>query len=223
MLASLKSVLEKAAATQSTELGTVYTAAEIAVLCETAHRHDMVVHLDGARLANAVAAQGGTIEVLRAMTVEAGVDVLSFGGTKNAMIGGEAVIFLNRDLGTRARFARKTVTQLPSKMRFIAAQFNALLGDELWLRLATHANRMTTRLYEATKMIPGVSYDLAPEVNSVFPVLPAAAIDRLREWSFFWDWNTSRHQVRWMTAWDTSESDVARFATGVREILASCN
>ena len=128
--------------TQSTELGTVYTADEIAALCDAAHRHGMRVHMDGARIANAVAAAGGTVAALRAMTADAGVDVMTFGGTKNGMLGGEAVVFLDPALGARGQYVRKTVTQLPSKMRFVAAQFNALLEDDLWLELAGHANRM---------------------------------------------------------------------------------
>ena len=206
--------------TQSTELGTAYTADEIAAVCDAAHRHGMRVHMDGARIANAVASGGGTIAALRAMTVEAGVDVMSFGGTKNGMLGGEAVIFLDTALGARGQYVRKTVTQLPSKMRFVAAQFNALLEGDLWLGLAGHANRMAAELHAAARELPGVDPGPAPAVNSVFPMLPPRAIAPLQAWSFFWDWDRSRHQVRWMTAWDTDPGDVATFATGVRQILA---
>ena len=209
--------------TQSTELGTLYTADEVAAICETAHRHGMRVHMDGARIANAVAATGGTLAALRALTVDAGVDVITFGGTKNGMLGGEAVVFLDAALGARGHYVRKTVTQLPSKMRFVAAQFNALLTDGLWIELAAHANAMATALHAATASVPGVELDAAPAVNSLFPCLPPDAIDPLRDWCFFWDWDTSRHQVRWMTAWDTSEEDVSRFAEGVRAILAQRN
>jgi threonine aldolase len=206
--------------TQSTELGAVYTADEVAALCERAHRDGMRVHMDGARIANAVAACGGTVAALRAMTVEAGVDVLTFGGTKNGLLGGDAVVYLNPDLARSARFVRKQVTQLPSKMRFVAAQFNAVLADGLWLELAAHANAMTTRLYELTRDIPGVHHTGAPAVNSVFPRIPAEAIAPLQEWCFFWPWDPASHQVRWMTAWDTTESDVATFAAGVRQLVA---
>jgi threonine aldolase len=205
--------------TQSTELGTVYTADEIGALCDAAHRIGMTVHLDGARLANATAALGGTIAALRSFTVDAGVDVISFGGTKAGLAFGEAVIFLNPRLAERAMFIRKQVTQLPSKMRFIAAQFNALLDDDLWLRLAEHSNRLAMRLYDATVDLPGITYDSPPQVNSVFPILPPALSAVLREWCFFWDWDTSRDQVRWMTAWDTTDDDVDRFAAGVRAVL----
>ncbi|HVE18037.1 MAG TPA: beta-eliminating lyase-related protein, partial [Ilumatobacteraceae bacterium] len=116
--------------TQSTELGAVYTADEVAALCDAAHGLGMVVHMDGARLANATAALGGTVAVARSFTVDAGVDVLSFGGTKAGLAGGEAVVFLNPSLAKRAKYVRKQVNQLPSKMRFVAAQFNALLEDD---------------------------------------------------------------------------------------------
>lgn len=206
--------------TQSTELGTLYTADEVAALCDAAHRMGMTVHLDGARIANATAALGGTISALRSFTVDAGVDVVSFGGTKAGLAFGEAVVFLNPDLARRAMFIRKQVTQLPSKMRFIAAQFNALLHDDLWITLAQHSNAMSTRLYEATVALPGLQYDAPPEVNSVFPVLPANVIKPLQDWCFFWDWDTSRNQARWMTAWDTTADDVDHFAAGVAAALA---
>jgi len=209
--------------TQSTELGTIYSIDEVAAICDTAHGHGMTVHMDGARIANAVAALGGTVETFRELTVHAGVDVISFGGTKNGMLGGEAVVFINPDLGARGQYIRKTVTQLPSKMRFISAQFNALLADDLWIRLAEHSNEMAQLLHRSTADIAKVSYDAGPQVNSVFPILPAGAIEPLRGWCFFWDWNVSRHQVRWMTAWDTTESDVHAFADGTAEILAQCN
>ncbi len=205
--------------TQSTELGTLYSPAEITALCETAHSMGMLVHLDGARIANATAALGGTVDALRSFTVDAGVDVVSFGGTKAGLAFGEAVVFLNSSLAARAAFIRKQVTQLPSKMRFIAAQFEALLADDLWIRLAAHANGLATRLHAATDGLPGLTYDAPPQVNSVFPTLPAALIGPLQEWCFFWDWDTSRNQVRWMTAWDTTVDDVDRFAAGVAAAL----
>lgn len=209
--------------TQSTELGTLYTAEEVAALCDRAHSMGMKVHLDGARIANAAAALGGSVGALRSFTVDAGVDVLSFGGTKNGLLGGEAVVYLDPELARVAPYVRKQVTQLPSKMRFIAAQFNAVLHDDLWLELATHSNAMADLLHRLTVDIAGVEHDGPPAVNSVFPCLPPAAIETLREWCFFWDWDVQRHQVRWMTAWDTTEDDVRLFATGVAEILARCN
>jgi threonine aldolase len=205
--------------TQSTELGSVYTADDIAALCDRAHAMGMKVHLDGARIANATAALGGTVDVLRSFTVDAGVDVVSFGATKAGAAFGEVVVFLDPALAERAVYLRKQVTQLPSKMRFVAAQMSALVEDDLWIRLARHANAMARRLYDATVGLPGVRYDAPPMVNSVFPMLPPAVIEPLRDWCFFWDWDPPRHQVRWMTAWDTTADDVDRFAAGVAAVL----
>jgi threonine aldolase len=209
--------------TQSTELGSVYTADEVAALCDTAHRLGMRVHLDGARIANATAALGGTVEALRSFTVDAGVDVVTFGGTKNGLLGGEAVVVFDPAIARPAEFVRKQVTQLPSKMRFVAAQFNALIGDGLWLDLAAHANAMTALLYDLTVDVPGVHHAGPPQVNSVFPTIPAAAIEPLRAWCPFYDWDQARRQVRWMTSWDTTDDDVGTFAAGLRQIIAKCN
>jgi threonine aldolase len=160
---------------------------------------------------------------LRRSTLEAGVDVLSFGGTKNGLLGGEAVVFLRPELARRADHLRKQVTQLASKMRFLAAQFEALLKDGLWLDLARSANAMTARLYQAISVIPGLDPGPAPAVNSMFPILPRDVVDRLREWSFFWDWDATRGQVRWMTAWDTTPEDVDRFVAGVTVATSAAN
>jgi threonine aldolase len=207
--------------TQSTEMGTLYTPDEVAALCDTAHRMGMLVHLDGARIANATAALGGTIDVLRSFTVDAGVDVVSFGATKAGAAFGEAVVFLNPALASRAMFIRKQVTQLPSKMRFVAAQLLALLDDDLWLDLAQHSNSMARRLYDATVHLDGVRFDAPPQVNSVFPLLPPEVIAPLQQWCSFYDWDVSRHQVRWMAAWDTTAADVDQFAAGVAAALAA--
>jgi len=206
--------------TQATELGTLYTAAEIAALCDQAHSLGMLVHLDGARIANATAALGGTREALRAMTIDAGVDAVSFGGTKNGLLGAEAVVFLSPAVAVGSEYVRKQVTQLPSKMRFLAAQFNAILENDLWIELATHANAMATELYRFTHAIDGVELDAPPAVNSLFPRLAPDVITALREWCFFWDWDVATHQVRWMTAWDTTADDVATFAHGVELLTA---
>jgi threonine aldolase len=203
--------------TQSTEVGTLYTVDELRAVCEAAHRHDMSVHLDGARLGNAVAALGCDV---RDLTIDAGVDVVSFGGTKNGMMYGEAVVFCNPALATDARFVRKQATQLPSKMRFVAAQFDALLTDDLWIRNAAHSNAMARRLAEATRDIPGVTLAREPEVNSVFVRLPAGAIPKLQAESFFWTWDESVDEVRWMTSFDTTEDDIDEFAAVVRRVLA---
>ncbi|HRE02699.1 MAG TPA: threonine aldolase, partial [Ilumatobacteraceae bacterium] len=164
---------------------------------------------------------GGDRATLRAMTVEAGVDVVTFGGTKNGMMYGEAVVVLDDRFATAAPYLRKQVTQLPSKMRYVAAQFNAMFRDDLWLTTATHSNAMADRLYVATADIAGVAYDTAPVVNSVFPRLSRAAAEELRSWCFFWDWDTSVDQVRWMTAWDTTVADIDAFALGVRHVMGA--
>ncbi len=207
--------------TQATELGTIYTADELAALCKQAHDMGLLVHLDGARIANAAAALGGTREVLRSFTIDAGVDVVSFGGTKNGLLGAEAVVFLNPVLATGSEYTRKQVTQLPSKMRYLAAQFNAVLNEDLWLTMATHANDMAAELYDLVAVIDGVSAGPSPQVNSIFPTLAADMIEPLRDWCFFWDWDTSLHQVRWMTAWDTTPQDIKTFARGVAALLAN--
>jgi threonine aldolase len=201
--------------TQSTELGSVYTPDEVAALCDAAHGLGMRVHMDGARIANAVASLGGGVGTLRALTVDAGVDVLSFGGTKNGLLGGEAVVYLRPEPARRAVYVRKQVTQLASKMRFVAAQFLALLDGDRWLDLAAHANAMALRLHEAVIGVDGVEIGPPPAVNSLFPTLPRDMIEPLRDWCFFWDWDVTRSQVRWMTSWDTTDEDVDAFAEGV--------
>ena len=203
--------------TQSTECGTLYSVAELTAVCEAAHGFGMKVHLDGARLGNAVAALGCDV---RALTIDAGVDVVSFGGTKNGMMYGEAVVFCDPALGANAKFIRKQATQLPSKMRFVAAQFDALLTDDLWIRNAVHANAMAQRLAAATRDIPGVTLAREPEVNSVFVRLPAERIAKLQAESFFWMWDETVDEVRWMTAFDTTEADIDTFAATVRRVLA---
>lgn len=202
--------------TQSTELGTVYTVDEVAALCDTAHSMGMLVHMDGARIANATAALGGTHAALRATTVDAGVDVITFGGTKNGLMCGEAVVFLTPGLTRYAGYIRKQVNQLPSKMRFIAAQMSALLHDDLWIHNAAHANAMARRLYAEVGAALGL--DTPPQVNSLYPVLEPAQAKELADWSFFYDWDVHAQTVRWMTAWDTTEADVATFAGAVRAV-----
>lgn len=204
--------------TQSTELGTVYSVQEIKTLCERAHDVGMLVHLDGARIANAVAALGGGAETLRAMTFGAGVDALSFGGTKNAMMGAEAVLIRSEIAAGRGGFIRKSTTQLPSKQRYVAAQFAASLEEGLWLETASHANAMASLLYESLSDVDSLGLT-PPGVNSLFPTLARPAKDTLQEWCFFWDWDPAASQVRWMTSWDTTSEDIERFAAGVRHVL----
>jgi threonine aldolase len=203
--------------TQSTEWGTLYTADEIGVLCDVAHSLGMSVHLDGARIANATAALGATVATLRSFTVDAGVDVVSFGGAKNGMMHGEAVVYLSPGHDRWAPFVRKQVTQLPSKVRYISAQFSALLADDLWIRNARHANEMAVLLHRETSGLGGVEVGPAPVVNSMFPAL-SRGTDALRDWSYFYDWDATR--VRWMTSWDTTPADVHAFAAGVRHFVS---
>ncbi|MBA3303299.1 MAG: threonine aldolase [Acidimicrobiia bacterium] len=207
--------------TQTTELGTLYSADEIAAVADRAHAHGMRVHLDGARIANATAALGGTIDALRSITVDAGVDVISFGGTKAGIMYGEAVVYLDPSLAGAARFVRKQVTQLPSKQRFVAAQFEALLTDDLWLDIAGHANATARRLHRVVDGIDGIEAGPVPDANALFPRLAPAAWTALQGWSFFWDWDTATDQVRWMTAWDTTDEDVERFSAGVRAVVTA--
>ena len=205
--------------TQSTESGTLYRAAEIAEIASVAHEAGMTVHMDGSRIANATAALGGTCDALREMTTGSGVDVISFGGTKAGMMYGEAVVFLRPELGRDVRFVRKQAGQLSSKMRFIAAQFEALLADDLWLDLAASANAQAHHLATTVAQIEGVTLARRPEVNSVFATLPRPVIDRLQQWSFFWDWDVHIDEVRWMTSWATTDDDIETFAAGVRAAL----
>ncbi|MDH5504833.1 MAG: beta-eliminating lyase-related protein [Acidimicrobiia bacterium] len=205
--------------TQPTELGALYTPVEITAICETAHQMGMLVHLDGARIANATAALGGTREALRSFTVDTGVDVLSFGGTKIGAMGAEAVVFLNRDVSSGSEYLRKQVTQLSSKMRYLAAQFNGLLADDLWIELGANANAMARSLHTEVAHLEDIELGPAPEANSMYPFLPKKILDPLQQWSFFWDWDESRNQVRWMAGWDTTQSDVEQFVGGIRRLL----
>ena len=200
------------AISQVTELGSVYTIDEITRLADLAHAHGLLLFMDGARIANALAALGCS---LRELTVDAGVDVATFGGTKNGLLYGEAVLYIRPGLAARARFARKQAGQLASKMRFIAAQFDALLTDQLWLDNAGHANRAAALLANRVADTPHVEILGAPQANSMFAHLPEHAIEPLQNWSFFWTWDASRNLVRWMTSFATTDADITRFADGV--------
>jgi threonine aldolase len=221
--------------TQPTELGTLYTAEEIEQLCLCAHEHGLLVHMDGARIANATAALGG-ISSLRKFTVDAGVDVLTFGGTKNGLMYGEAVLYFpqgaarahsykdfsqeNAQRALRyAPYARKQTTQLPSKMRFVSAQFAAVLKNDLWVQIGASANDAAASLHAAVQPIQSLELLEAPAVNSLYPTISPRHAELLREVSFFWDWEPARHRVRWMTSWDTEISDVNSFAEAVYQIV----
>ena len=206
--------------TQATELGTLYTADEISEICTVAHSYGMRVHLDGARIANAVAASGGTAETFRSLTFGAGVDAVSFGGTKNGMLNAECVLLRPGLADGRAEFLRKQSAQLPSKMRYSSAQFVAALETGLWLETAANANARAAELFESLKDLTALRLD-RPAVNSLYPIVPQPARGLLQDWCFFWDWDVPRDQVRWMTSWDTTSEDVQLFARGVRAALES--
>lgn len=205
--------------TQSTEMGTLYTPDEIGALADAAHALGMYLHLDGARISNAAASLGLP---LRAFTTDVGVDLLSFGGTKNGALAAEAVVVLQPHLGGVADtigFARKQSMQLASKMRFFSAQFVALLEGDLWLRNAAHANAMAGRLRVAVDDIPGVEFPLPVQANGLFPVIPREAIAPLQALAPFYVWDEARSQVRWMCSWDTTAEDVDSFVAAVRAQL----
>jgi threonine aldolase len=203
--------------TQSTEVGTVYSVEEIRAVADHAHSLGLRVHMDGSRLSNAAAALDLP---LRALTTDAGVDVLSLGGTKNGLLGAEAVVVLDPTAATGLTYLRKVDMQLSSKMRFMSAQLLALFDGDLWLRSARHANAMAVRLYEAVRGIPGVTVTSVPQANAVFAVLPPGVADRLRPRFRFYDWNQATGEVRWMCAFDTTEDDVDAFAAAIAEETA---
>ncbi len=198
---------------QCTELGTIYTPDEIEALSAQAHAHGMRVHMDGARVANACAALGLS---LKEMTADCGVDVLSFGGTKNGLMVGECVVVFDRALFAEARFVRKQSAQLASKMRYLSCQFAAYLTDDLWLKNALHANAMAARLHEALKDFPGVCFTQKPESNQLFLTMPRTTIDRLLQKYFFYFWNEAADEIRLVTSFDTTEEDIADFIRELR-------
>jgi threonine aldolase len=202
--------------TQSTEVGTVYQPDEIRQLARFAHDHEMFLHVDGARIANAAAAQGLN---LRQATRDLGVDVLSFGATKNGGMGTEAVLFFNPALAADFKYYRKQGMQLASKMRFMSAQFTALFHDDLWLRNARNANRMAQLLKRELSKIPAVKIVYKVEANGVFAQVPRRAIAKLQKRYFFYVWDEQQSVVRWMCSWDTTESDVKQFVEFVRQTV----
>ena len=201
--------------TQSTEMGTVYKPSEIEAVARFAHERNMFLHMDGARISNAAAAQGLT---LRQATRDLGVDVLSFGGTKNGLMGAEAVVFFRRELAQEFLFVRKQGMQLASKMRYMAAQMEAVLTNDLWRRNAAHANRMAKLLEQEVTKIPGVRIVYPVEANGVFAQIPRAAIAGILERYFFYVWSEEDSVVRWMCSFDTTDVDVREFAQFVAMI-----
>jgi threonine aldolase len=206
--------------TQSTELGTLYSVAEIRAIADHAHSLGMSVHLDGARIANAAAALGVGF---RDFTTDAGVDVVSFGGTKNGAMLGEAVVVLNPEAAPGVDFLRKSSMQLASKMRFVSAQLLALVSGDLWLRNATHANAMAQILADRVRPIEGVSIVRPVEANAVFAILPADVTERLQQRFRFYTWDQASGEVRWMCSWDTTEADVEAFTDAIADEMTAAS
>jgi threonine aldolase len=202
--------------TQATELGTVYTPDEIKKLANFAHQHNMYLHMDGARIANAaVSLNVGFKEI----TKDAGVDILSFGGTKNGMMYGEAIIFLNKKLVQDFKYIRKQGMQLASKMRFISAQFEQYLTHNLWFKSAEHANKMAKLLEDKVKEIPQIKITQKVQANGVFAMVPKKIMDDLKQEYFFYDWDESQNEVRWMCSFDTKEEDILTFVELIKSKL----
>jgi len=202
--------------TQATELGTVYTVDEIREIARYTHEHGMLLHMDGARISNAAVSLGSDFYE---MTGGAGVDVLSFGGTKNGMMYGEAIIFFDQALCKDFKYRRKQGMQLASKMRYIAAQFSAFLENKLWKENASHANRMARKLYASVKDIPGLEVTREVESNAVFARIPSHIIPALQDEFFFYVWDEELSEVRWMCSFDTTEADIESFASLLRSML----
>jgi len=199
--------------TQSTELGTVYRPEELSAITAFCHDRGLLVHMDGARLANAAA----FLDLpLRALTTDVGIDIVSFGGTKNGLLQGESVLVLNPELDGEMKFLRKQSMQLASKMRYLSVQFLTYFEHDLWLENARHANRMARLLADLVRDVPGLTITQPVEANGVFPRIPKPAIPDLMRDFFFYVWDEDTGVVRWMTSYDTPEVEVRRFAKAVR-------
>jgi len=202
--------------TQVTELGTLYAVDEIRALADLAHRHGMYLHMDGARIPNAAVALGLPF---RTFTKDAGVDILSFGGTKNGMMIGEAVLFFNPALASYSKYYRKQAAQLYSKMRFVGAQFVPYLRDGIWKINATHSNKMAKMLETEILKLKGIRITQSVDANGVFAILPKELIPKLQSEYFFYTWDDNRGEVRWMASFDTTEDDILNFVKLIRELL----
>lgn len=202
---------------QPTELGTVYSIDELMQISKFVHDNNMFLHVDGARICNAaVYLKKG----LKEITINVGVDILSFGGTKNGMMLGEAVVFLNKELGRDFKYIRKQANQLASKMRFISAQFEALLTDDLWYENALHANNMIKLLEENIKNIKEVKITQKVQSNAIFAVLPKDIIKKLQDKTFFYIWNEEKGEVRWIASFNTTKETIIDFVKELKYLIS---
>jgi threonine aldolase len=203
---------------QTTEMGTIYSVEEIRAITDFAHDYNMLVLMDGSRISNAAASLGKSLPEI---TCDAGIDILSFGGTKNGLLCGEAVVFFDRNLSKSFKFVRKQGMQLASKMRFIAAQFLAYLSDDLWKQNAAHANEMAIYLAEKVRTeVPDIVITKQVDANAVFALLPRELIKELQSKYFFYIWNEATGEVRWMTSFDTTKEDIDEFVTQLKSVFA---
>ncbi|MEN6588793.1 MAG: low specificity L-threonine aldolase [Proteiniphilum sp.] len=196
------------AISQTTELGTCYTPGEVKALADLAHAHDMVLFVDGTRIANACAYLNVTIKEI---TVDCGVDIFTLGGTKNGLMFGEALVPLRKELGENIKYYRKQTTQLYSKMRFISAQFIPYLNENIWLENALKSNSAAQKLFDEMSCVSGIEITQPVESNAVFFILPKGITDKLRERYFFYDWDESRNEMRLVCSWDTTDEDIVQF------------
>jgi threonine aldolase len=203
---------------QPTEMGTVYKVEEIKALADFAHSHDMLLHMDGARLANAAISLSLPF---KAFTTDAGVDVLSFGGTKNGMMYGEAVVFLRPGISDGFKYIRKQSMQLASKMRFISAQYISYLGEEVWKECATHSNKLAKRLEKSLREVKEIRITQSVDANAIFVVMPRKIAQELNKEYFFYPWDEAAEEYRLMTSWDTTEEDIDTFVKLLSRLLKS--
>lgn len=201
---------------QVTEMGTVYSVDEIKAITDLAHQHNMFVHMDGARIANAAVSLNLPFA---AFTRDAGIDVLSFGGTKNGMMMGEAVVFFNPGLTKFTKYIRKQSMQLFSKMRFVGGQFIAYFENNLWKQNAMHSNKMAKLLEQEVKAIPQIKITQKVDANGIFAIVPREIVPKLQQEYFFYIWNEERSEVRWMTSFDTQKEDIYKFAALIKKLV----
>jgi len=201
---------------QVSELGTIYTREEVKAIADLLHSYDMYLHMDGARLANACASLNCTMKQL---TVDAGVDILSFGGTKNGMMMGEAIIAFRPELAENLQYYRKQSAQLASKLRYLSAQFVPYLENNLWLENAIKANISAQKLADSLRAYPQIQFTQKVESNQLFFTLPPEAVKKLQEEYFFYMWNEEKNEARLVTSWDTTGEDIARFEQTLKEIF----